>query len=312
MRELYPDQFDEEGICNFKFSNGWRFNQMARENFAYRKTRTKKRKNLSSEVTRADLTEFFLKTRIFQLRASNIKPVSVFNRDQVPMTLAASYAKTIDDKNRDVIQDATFDANDTKRFCTLNLTIPMELDKDQRNLVRSHLVFKATKFIRGEDQIWKNPHGTLERDLWDKRVDVSFHPNAWVDTETNLYGLDKAKRIFERYDECVQFEDNLSSHKTAAVNEFWKSSNCIQKLYPPDLTHVIQPVDRHIGIRYKTEVYKAMRAKIVELINENKGESLPRIKPLQKRVLITKIVADTHERLARSGSFRRAFLATGT
>ena len=55
-----------------------------------------------------------------------------------------------------------------------------------------------------------------------------------------------------------------------------------------------------------------MRAKIVELINENKGESLPRIKPLQKRVLITKIVADTHERLARSGSFRRAFLATGT
>ena len=26
MRELYPNQFDEDGICNFKFSNGWRFN----------------------------------------------------------------------------------------------------------------------------------------------------------------------------------------------------------------------------------------------------------------------------------------------
>ena len=76
---------------------------MARENFAYRKTTTKKKKSLSSEVTRAYLTEFFLDTRVFQLRASNIKPVSVFNRAQVQMALAASYARTIDDKNRDVI-----------------------------------------------------------------------------------------------------------------------------------------------------------------------------------------------------------------
>ena len=36
------------------------------------------------------------------------------------------------------------------------------------------------------------------------------------------------------------------------------------------------------------------------------------MKPLEKRVLITKIVADTHERLALSGAFERAFIATGT
>ena len=76
---------------------------MARENFAYRKTTTKKRKNLSSEVTRADLTEFFLDTRVFQLQASNTKSVSVLKRDQVPMALASSYAKTTEDKNRDVV-----------------------------------------------------------------------------------------------------------------------------------------------------------------------------------------------------------------
>ena len=76
---------------------------MARENFAYRKTTTKKKKNLSSEETKAELKGFFLDTRVFQLRAPRIMPVSVFNRDQVPMSLAASYATTIDDKNRDII-----------------------------------------------------------------------------------------------------------------------------------------------------------------------------------------------------------------
>ena len=26
MKEIYPDQFDEEGKCKFRFSAGWRFN----------------------------------------------------------------------------------------------------------------------------------------------------------------------------------------------------------------------------------------------------------------------------------------------
>ena len=76
---------------------------MARERFAYRRTTTKKKKNLSSEETLSEITQFFLATRVFQRRASSIMPVSVFNRDQVPMALAASYSKTIDEKNMDVI-----------------------------------------------------------------------------------------------------------------------------------------------------------------------------------------------------------------
>ena len=71
-------------------------------------------------------------------------------------------------------------------------------------------------------------------------------------------------------------------------------------------------MDRHIGISYKKAVYKAVRSETMRLIKENKGKSLPRIKPLAKRVHITKIVAHTHGRLAGSGVFTRAFLATGT
>ena len=81
----------------------------------------------------------------------DLKLVHVYNRDQVPMALASSYSSTIDDTNKDVIWDATFDAEDVKRFCTLNLTIPMEVYDNLSNLVRPHLVFKATHFVKGED-----------------------------------------------------------------------------------------------------------------------------------------------------------------
>ena len=74
-----------------------------REGFSYRRTTTKKKKNLSAADSIKAITNFFLGTRLFQEDVTNITPLSVFNRDQIPMALAPSYSTTIDDKNRDVI-----------------------------------------------------------------------------------------------------------------------------------------------------------------------------------------------------------------
>ena len=78
------------------------------------------------------------------------------------------------------------------------------------------------------------------------------------------------------------------------------------------MTQVIQPVDRHVGIQYKAAVYQAVRAKSMRLIQKCDGASPSRMKPMEKRILITKVVAETHERLAQAGTFKRSFLATGT
>ena len=59
-------------------------------------------------------------------------------------------------------------------------------------------------------------------------------------------------------------------------------------------------------------MYKAVRAEIMRLLKQNEGAPTVRKKPLHMRVLITKLVADTHERLARSGVFEISFVATGT
>ena len=124
---------------------------MKRERFSYRRTTTKKRKNLSASESIQAITNFFLDTRVYQLTVPDLPLTRVYNRNQVPMALAAKYASTIDDKNKDVIWDSTYDSSDVKRFCTLNLTIPMEVQEDLGNIIKPHLVFKATRFVRGQD-----------------------------------------------------------------------------------------------------------------------------------------------------------------
>ena len=82
--------------------------------------------------------------------------------------------------------------NDEKRFCSLNLTLPMELHEAIKNVdtihgldniynyPKAHIVFKAKKFQTADD--W---HDQEERQQWDPRVIVSFQENAWVDTVTH-------------------------------------------------------------------------------------------------------------------------------
>ena len=50
----------------------------------------------------------------------------------------------------------------------------------------------------------------------------------------------------------------------------------------------------------------------MKCLRENKKLDKLKLTPLQKRILITKAVAETHHSLARSGAFKRAFIATGT
>ena len=100
--------------------------------------------------------------------------------------------------------------------------------------------------------------------------------------------------VFEKYPHCVQFEDNLSSHKTPEVLAFWETIKCSQILYPPDLTHVLQPVDRHIGIQYKTAVYKAVRSRSMELLRADRQPTNTKLSAMEKRIIITKAVAETH------------------
>ncbi len=82
---------------------------------------------------------------------------------------------------------------------------------------------------------------------------------AWVNSETNLYGLSKANDDLSGYLKqnnwkAVWFEDNLTAHKTERVQAYWAEHMthfhppCY---YPTDTTEFSQPVDRHIVLQYQ-------------------------------------------------------------
>ena len=50
----------------------------------------------------------------------------------------------------------------------------------------------------------------------------------------------------------------------------------------------------------------------MELIRLAKDAKMLRMSAMERRIIITKAVAEIRERLAKSGEFRRSFIATGT
>ena len=112
---------------------------------------------------------------------------------------------------------------------------------------------------------------------------VSFHPNAWVDAETHKIGLKGVLGPINDYLaeqgsglKGVVFEDNLSSHQTESVLDFWDTDlpQFTRPVFvPPNMTDIIQVIDRHIGVWYKKAVYCAFRIEMMRRLKVARDET---------------------------------------
>ena len=93
IEELYPEQFNRDGSCKFSFSNGWRGNWMEREGFSYKRTTTKKKKNLSAKDSIPATSKFFLDTRVFQRQFPDISQ-ELFSRYQSALVIYPTSSKS--------------------------------------------------------------------------------------------------------------------------------------------------------------------------------------------------------------------------
>ena len=82
---------------------------------------------------------------------------------------------------------------------------------------------------------------------------------------------------------------------------------------------MIQVVGRHIGVRYKLEIYKRFLIEMMKCLRESrKGArtvdciTLQIISPAEKRILINKVVAQCHERVLQYIACKHALHATAT
>ena len=320
---------DDAGLYPILFSPTWMRNFCKRHGFSFRTAGTNMNKKGATPKMMNDIQEFHTDCRAFQLSAMNdtsyglTSPEYVYSHDQVPLELADSNKKTLDVRGVDEVYNAVSSDADMKRFCTLNLFVPMKTRDDGKNVSVPHLVF------RGTFQDRKDWHDKEEQELWDDRVAVSFHPNAWVDAQTHMIGLEKVLGPVNSHLEeeesgmrGVIFEEYLSSHQTDAVFEFWKSQLAnfeAPRFVPPRMTEIVQVVDRHIGIRYEKAVYMAFRKELMRRLSEARdmagksdGVTIEPLTPREKRIITTRAVGNCHERLLKTEACKRAFVATGT
>ena len=248
--------------------------------------------------------------------------------------LSNTNSYSIDTRGIDEVYDSVMVPNDEKRFCSLNLTVPMELHEalmntetvlgleKTYNYPKAHVVFKASKFMTADE--W---HDQDERRKWDARVIVSFQENAWVDTKTHLHYLKEVMWPVNQYlgEENMMgivFEDNLSSHNRDEVFSYWREILDhfeAPQFVPKNMTEIIQVVDRHLGIQYKLAVYVGFRKEMMKRLKAARkrsrgadGVTIQTMTPAEKRIMVTKLVADKHEKMLRSGACLRAFHATAT
>ena len=159
----------------------------------------------------------------------------------------------------------------------------------------------------------------------------------WV--SGHVYTIEKAADCVENWLEeedleAVNFEDNLGeflihvmqlcvstntcsgAHKTKESRRSWRDflpRFRSPRYFPVRLTAIVQSIDRHLGIIYKRAVYRGFR---LEFMNRMRTAG-PDIRPepmtaSDKRIPITKTIADTHSNLWTTTKFYRSFIATGT
>ena len=364
FHRLHPSKFPEPDLdanddnvrCPIKFSQTWKRNFMDRKQFSFRKVGTRMNKKGVAPGMMESLRDYHTVTRVFQLSEmldpeyGKTSPENVFTHDQIPIELVDRNERTIDVTGvscllcLDVLSptahhllqsfhfqvDSVFDSTsgdkDEKRFCTLNLFGAMRHRADGKNVPAPHIIFRASKFQTADEG-----HDRNEAEEWDPRVRVSFHPNAWCDAQTHMHGVREVlgpvnQHLQDEGSEMrgVVFEDNLSSHRTDAVFDFWETEMDMfepPRFVPPNMTDIVQVIDRHIGIRYKRAVYRAFRKELMKRMKAARaaagtsdGVVIAQLTPREKRIIITKAIANEHAKLTRPECvvYERGFVATGT
>ena len=303
-----PERWNE---VSFKASFGWLRRFIARRDLKYRKRRSGK------EHTVAELLPAY-KQFLANLRFNFIVPKEPghvrdplwgrfpphlrYNFDQVPLPFV-------------VEQDYTFTTNDDTHP---HIRAPSEtLRKRQFTM---HIVTNAGEGDKAHgwvDLVCKGK-GTrvhlAEKELWDGRVSVNWQKNAWVDNDVmeSLAHRFVRKKI-EMHGEdiwVIAFCDNLKAHVNERVRDIFGKGHVFLCFFPPNMTHIVQPIDAGIGRSLRVAIGHALDKWLMDGENMMKWEG--KMTAGERRILITQLVGESMDYIMapdqdklRIGAFER-------
>jgi hypothetical protein len=286
-----------QGHANFKASQGWLKRFMARHRLGWR---MRNDNAVKSAKTLAHAVQKFLK-KLQELRSENpdpkdliwgkFGPRNTLNVDQVPLPFAATSTRTIEFLGTQRVWIKQPGSGLDKRQATLQLMIRAE-GKQPKPV----LIFRGQKHYNEGQEHWEKKRAE-ETELYDPDVEVLWQAKSWADTDTCVEWAKGAFKDFVK-DEIegphLLVVDNLSAQtKDVFVEAIKSSSPEASKLRfgPAGATHLWQPVDHHIGARYKFLMSEAYHTFMI-----NRGDA-GELTPAQRRVLLTKWAGEAYRKL---------------
>jgi len=309
MKEKIAACYGPEEAAKFKGSNNW-FQRFKKRHRIVLRRRTNKKK-LCADDGRETIQKFHrdlrrsLRTSRRRNKSSTIDPKygrwmprHRYNVDQVPLPFVNEQDKTYETLGATQVWVSQPSAGLDKRQATLQLCIRATGVQN----VKPALVFRGKGNVSNE-----------EKEKYDKRVDVYFQKNAWMDEEINMQWTNNTliPGIGDDKEEKVLFADNVCFQQVKKFHETCRDEiNTTVYMLPENHTDKIQPVDAGCGQMMKVKIGEALERWLEEKDNLEKWHD--RLSAKERRILLTQWTGEAWSHCCTDHHFfKRLFEKTG-
>ena len=309
MKEKIEACYGTEQAAKFKGSSNW-FQRFKRRHNIVLRRRTNKKK-VCADDGRDTILKFHrglrksLNTKRRRNKSSEVDPKygrwapkNRYNVDQVPLPFVNERGTTYDTLGAKQVWVSQPSSGLDKRQATLQLCI--RADGEQN--VKPALIF------RGKGRV-----AMAEKGKYDKRVDVYFQQNAWMDEEINMQWVQGTliPGIGKGSDEKVLFADNVGFQQSKEFHETCRDElNTIVYMLPENHTDKLQPIDAGCGRMMKLKIGAAMETWLEEEDNLDKWQD--NLLASDRRILMTQWAGKAWSELCSNQTFfKRLFEKTG-
>ena len=309
MKEKIEACYGTEQAAKFKGSSNW-FQRFKRRHNIVLRRRTNKKK-VCADDGRDTILKFHrglrksLNTKRRRNKSSEVDPKygrwapkNRYNVDQVPLPFVNERGTTYDTLGAKQVWVSQPSSGLDKRQATLQLCI--RADGEQN--VKPALIF------RGKGRV-----AMAEKGKYDKRVDVYFQQNAWMDEEINMQWVQGTliPGIGKGSDEKVLFADNVGFQQSKEFHETCRDElNTIVYMLPENHTDKLQPIDAGCGRMMKLKIGAAKETWLEEEDNLDKWQD--NLSASDRRILMTQWAGKAWSELCSNQTFfKRLFEKTG-
>jgi hypothetical protein len=255
MKDFHPQVFSANGECSVTFSRHWISNFKRR--FGISSSRTDAKLPFASfwPIYLAWIYMFRIFLHMLGMKCgAKIERSQIYNTDETPLHFASWMKKMNKSKKaqENSVFGVRFTRDLTKRFATVVLTLRADNYEDEQGYMYG---VPPCLIFHGQGQVAKKQKAKYARG-----VEAFFQKNAWFDNSVGIEFVRAFKRFVPDKKVKVLLVDNLSSHTDVSFSTSFKEHcNVYVKALPPNMTHLIQPVDRHVAVLMKNKIKQRFR-----------------------------------------------------